>query len=64
VIKAYGPGGKAAVIPEAKWRRPGKKQRPSTQDLINELRRERWSLAIRPDFIRLHEHCEWSHEAD
>lgn len=50
-IKAYGPGGKPAVIPEAKWRKPGKKQRPSTQDLINELRRELWSLAIRPEIL-------------
>lgn len=47
-IKAYGPGGKPAVIPEAKWRKPGRKQRPSTQDLVNELRRELWSQAIRP----------------
>jgi hypothetical protein len=50
-IKAYGPGGKPAVIPEAKWRKPGRKQRPSTQDLINELRRELWSLAIRPEIL-------------
>jgi hypothetical protein len=50
-IKAYGPGGKPAVIPEAKWRKPGKKQRPSTQDLINELRRELWSRAIRPEVL-------------
>lgn len=60
-IKAYGPGGKPAAIPEAKWRKPGKKERPSTQDLINELRRELWSKAIRPgiltDFInRAHGH--------
>lgn len=48
-IKAYGQGGKPSVIPEAKWRKPGKKQRPSTQDLINELRRELWSRAIRPE---------------
>ena len=50
-IKAYGPGGKPTVIPEAKWRKPGKKQRPSTQDLINELRRELWSRAIRPEVL-------------
>ena len=50
-IKAYGPGGKPAVIPEAKWRKPGKKKRPSTQDLINELRRELWSKAIRPEIL-------------
>jgi hypothetical protein len=50
-IKAYGKGGKPAVIPEAKWRRPHKKIRPSTQDLINELRRELWSKAIRHDHL-------------
>ncbi len=50
-IKAYGKGGKPGVIPEAKWRRPRKKIRPSTQDLINELRRELWSKAIRADHL-------------
>ena len=50
-IQAYGPGGKPAAIPEAKWRKPGKKQRPSTQDLINELRRELWASAIRPEVL-------------
>ena len=28
-IKAFGKGGKPAVIPEAKWRRPNEKIRPS-----------------------------------
>jgi DDE superfamily endonuclease len=55
-IKAYGQGGKPTAIPEAKWRRPWKKVRPSTQDLLNELRRELWAQAIRPeqltDFMR------------
>jgi hypothetical protein len=50
-IKAYGPGGRPALIPEAKWRKPGRKNRPSTQDLINELRRELWSKAIRPGIL-------------
>lgn len=50
-IKAYGKGGKPAHIPEAKWRRPHKKIRPSTQDLINELRRELFAKAIRPDHL-------------
>ena len=36
---------------EAKWRKPGKKQRPSTQDLINELRRELWARSIRPEVL-------------
>jgi hypothetical protein len=48
-IKAYGQGGKPTAIPEAKWRRAGKKVRPSTQDLLNELRRELWAQAIRPE---------------
>jgi hypothetical protein len=50
-VKAFGKGGKPAVIPEAKWRRPKEKIRPSTQDLINELRRELWTKAIRPDHL-------------
>ena len=50
-IKAYGPGGQPAAIPQAKWRKPGKKKRPSTQDLVNELRRELWALAIRPEIL-------------
>ncbi len=50
-IKAYGKGGKPTAIPEAKWRKPSKKQRPSTQDLINELRRELWAKAIRPEIL-------------
>jgi hypothetical protein len=48
-IKAYGKGGKPTAIPEAKWRRPSEKQRPSTHDLLNELRRELWTQAIRPE---------------
>lgn len=50
-IEAYGQGGKPAAIPHAKWRNPSKKKRPSTQDLINELRRELWAKAIRPDVL-------------
>lgn len=50
-IKAYGQGGRPAAIPPAKWRNPSRKQRPSTQDLINELRRELWSKAIRPEVL-------------
>lgn len=50
-IKAYGMGGKPAHIPEAKWRRPNMKIRPSTQDLLNELRRGLWVKAIRPDHL-------------
>ena len=50
-IKAYGKGGKPTLIPEAKWRRPHEKIRPSTQDLINELRRELWAKAIQPGHL-------------
>ena len=50
-IKAYGKGGKPTAIPEAKWRKPSKKQRPYTQDIINELRRELWAKAIRPEIL-------------
>jgi hypothetical protein len=50
-IKAYGKGGKPTVIPEAKWRKPDKKIRPSTQDLLNELRRQLWAKAIRKDYL-------------
>lgn len=45
-IQVYGPGGKPTAIPEPKWRQASQKQRPSTQDLINELRRELWTQAI------------------
>lgn len=47
-IEAYGFGGRPVVIPDPKWRNPRKKKRPSTQDLINELRRELWAQAINP----------------
>ena len=50
-IKAYGQGACPTVIPPAKWRNPTKKKRPSTQDLINELRRELWAQAIRPEVL-------------
>ena len=50
-IKTYGQGGQPTAIPPAKWRNPTKKKRPSTQDLINELRRELWAKAIRPEVL-------------
>lgn len=50
-IKTYGQGGQPAAIPPAKWRKPSKKKRPSTQDLVNELRRELWANAIRPEVL-------------
>ena len=50
-IKAYGWNGKPGVIPEPLWRDPTKKRRASTLDLINELRRELWSSAIRTSHL-------------
>jgi hypothetical protein len=50
-IKAYGFGARPAALPDPKWRDPSKKHRPSTQDLINELRRELWAKAIRPEIL-------------
>jgi len=50
-MKAYGWNGKPNTIPEAKWRNPKKKKRASTQDLINELRRELWSESINPKHL-------------
>ncbi len=50
-MKAYGWSGKPNAIPEAKWRNPKKKYRASTQDLINELRRELWADSINPKHL-------------
>ena len=50
-LKAYGKGGKPTAIPPAKWRCPSKKIRPSTQDLLNELRRELWAKAVRSEHL-------------
>jgi hypothetical protein len=50
-MKAYGWNGKPSEIPEAKWRNPKKKNRASTQDLVNELRRELWSESINPKHL-------------
>lgn len=57
-IQAYGWRGQPHVLPLPKWRDPRKKQRASSLDLINELRREMWASAIRPrhltDFVTQH----------
>jgi hypothetical protein len=50
-IQAYGWSGQPNVIPPPKWRDPSQKKRASTLDLINELRRELWSSAIRPSHL-------------
>ncbi|MCC5841856.1 MAG: transposase [Opitutales bacterium] len=50
-IQTYGQGGQPTAITPPKWRNAKKKKRPSTQDLINELRRELWAQAIRPEVL-------------
>lgn len=50
-VKAYGWSGIPGVIPPAKWRDPEKKHRASTQDLIDELRRELWVPAIKEEHL-------------
>jgi hypothetical protein len=50
-MKAYGYNGKPNTIPPAKWRDPKKKKRASTQDLVNELRRELWSESLNPKHL-------------
>lgn len=50
-IKAYGWAGQPGVIPLPKWRNSKKKYRASTQDLINELRRELWASAIKEQHL-------------
>ena len=50
-IKAFGWNGKPDVLPLPKWRDPDQKKRASTMDLINELRRELWTSAIRPSHL-------------
>jgi hypothetical protein len=50
-IHAYGWSGKPGVIPPPKWRDPRKKRRASTLDLVNELRRELWTEAIREEHL-------------
>jgi hypothetical protein len=57
-IRVFGWDAKPGVLPLPRWRDPQDKQRASTLDLINELRREMWSSAIRPshltDFVTMH----------
>ena len=50
-MKAYGWNGKPSAIPAPKWRKPERKKRASTQDLINELRRELWAESINPKHL-------------
>lgn len=50
-IHAFGWHAKPGVLPLPKWRDPERKKRASTLDLLNELRREMWSAAIRPSHL-------------
>lgn len=50
-IHAFDWNAKPEVLPLPRWRDPKKKKRASTLDLINELRRELWASAIRPEHL-------------
>jgi hypothetical protein len=50
-IHAFDWSAKPEVLPLPHWRDPEKKKRASTLDLINELRRELWASAIRPEHL-------------
>ncbi len=48
-VKAYGKNGVPDRLTQAKWYRRNKKQRATTNELINQLRRELWATALNPD---------------
>ena len=48
-VKAYGKNGSPDRLLEAKWYRRKKKDRATTGELINQLRRELWSEALNPE---------------
>jgi hypothetical protein len=50
-IHAFGWHAQPGVLPLPKWRDPQQKKRASPLDLLNELRRELWSSAIRPAYL-------------
>ena len=50
-IRAYGKNGAPDRLREAKWYRRKKKQRATTNELINQLRRELWSQALNPEYF-------------
>lgn len=45
--RAYGPDGSPGTIQPPSWRKKVKKSRPSTQDLVNELRLGLWAPSIK-----------------
>jgi hypothetical protein len=47
-INAYGKNGAPDRLEQAKWYRRKKKDRATTNELINQLRREMWSAALAP----------------
>lgn len=47
-VKAYGKNGAPDRLLEAKWYRRKEKERATTAELINQLRRELWSEALNP----------------
>lgn len=47
-VKAYGKNGVPDRLDQAKWYRRKKKDRATTNELINQLRRELWSAALNP----------------
>lgn len=47
--KVFGTNGKPDGLPEPRWRKNKKKKRPSTQDLIRQLRNELWGKAMGKD---------------
>jgi hypothetical protein len=47
-VKAYGRNGAPDRLEQAKWYRRKKKDRATTNQLINQLRRELWSAALAP----------------
>ncbi len=47
-VNAYGKNGVPDRLEQAKWYRRNKKDRATTNELINQLRREMWSAALAP----------------
>jgi hypothetical protein len=48
-VNTYGTRGFPDRLEQAKWYRRKKKDRATTNELINQLRRELWSEALNPD---------------
>jgi hypothetical protein len=48
-VKAYGRNGVPDRLTQAKWYRRKKRDRATTNELINQLRRELWAAALKPD---------------